>query len=82
MAKALKLTPVGKIQVQGATGVSAFNSYIVDFIFPFGNQALHAPGVTVTEFASGPNLDVLIGRDIICQGSLTMIFPNQFCFCL
>lgn len=46
-----------------------------------GNQALHIQNLEVPEFSPGPSAyQVLIGRDIICQGVLTVDFSGRFTF--
>ena len=81
MAADLALEPCGLIEVQGATGSTKVNTYYVDFILSFGPQSLVVAGMEVCEFDPGKgSFQVLIGRDVICQGVLTMDFSGRFTF--
>ena len=75
------LMPVGKIQSVGVTGTSPMNQYTVGILLRFGAQAIGLDNLTVVEFrGESPNFQVLIGRDIICRGVLTMDFNGRFSF--
>ena len=77
----LGLQPTGKMQVVGATGTAVANQYLVDLLLQFGSQHIGIPDHQVTAFGSGsPFFDVLIGRDIICKGVLTVDFAGRFTF--
>ena len=64
--------------------VTPANVYLVDLVILFGQAGLTVPGLQVMEFAhaTGRPFQVLIGRDVICQGSLTISFDGHFTFCL
>ena len=67
--------------MQGATGSTAVNTYYVDLFLRFGSQSLGVANLEVCEFdPGGAPFQVLIGRDIICQGVLTMDFSGRFTF--
>ncbi len=58
------------------------NQYVVDLLLRFGESAIPFTNHTVTEFQV-PDTSViamLIGRDIICKGVLTMDFAGRFTF--
>ena len=81
MADDLALGPSGLIEVQGVTGSTKVNTYYVDFILSFGPQSLVVAGMEVCEFDPGmAPFQVLIGRDIIGRGVLTMDFSGRFTF--
>ena len=83
LAAHLKIPPRGKIRVQGATGAMPVNSYHVDLMLSFGPQSVVAPSLDVCEFDPGSaSFQVLIGRDILCRGVLTMDFDGHFTFSL
>ena len=67
--------------MQGVTGSTKVNTYYVDFILSFGPQSLVVAGMEVCEFDPGmAPFQVLIGRDIIGRGVLTMDFSGRFTF--
>lgn len=77
----LDLQPTGKRQVVGATGPGVANQYLADLLLQFGTQNIGIPHHEVTAIGSGsPFFDVLIGRDIICRGVLTVDFAGRFTF--
>jgi len=77
----LGLQPTGKGQVVGVTGTGVSNQYLVDLLLQFGNQHIGIPDHSVSAFGAGsPFFDVLIGRDIICKGVLTIDFAGRFTF--
>lgn len=92
VANRLNLTPLGKRDVNVVTGQSSANTYMIDIGILFGSPSPTqtkmpigvVENITVMEF-SGPthNYQGLIGRDIICQGMLTVIgYAGTFTFCL
>ena len=81
LAAHLALRPRGKVTIQGATGSIPVNAYYVDLMLSFGAQSLVVGNLNVCEFDPGrAPFQVLIGRDIICQGVLTMDFSGRFTF--
>ena len=80
-AQSIKLSPVSKIEMQGATGSNQMNQYRIDLILQFGKQSQILSNFLAIEYSAHSNLhDVLIGRDIICIGVLTMDFSGHFSF--
>ncbi len=80
-AQSIQLNPVGKISMQGATGRSHMNQYRIDLLLQFGKQSLFISNLLAIEHSSTSSLfDVLIGRDIVCLGVLTMDFGGHFSF--
>ena len=63
---------------------AAVNVYQVDLLILFGNQGFVLSNHQVVEFAAPPNspFQVLIGRDIICRGTLSLSFDGHFAFSL
>ena len=77
----MQLRPVGKVTMHGSTGSSQMNQYRIDFILEFGAQSLAMSDFIAIEYSSNSTFfDVLIGRDIICKGVLTMDFSGHFSF--
>jgi hypothetical protein len=65
-----------------ATHSVPVNVYLVDVLLPFGNAGLLVQGKQVMEFApagSSP-FQILVGRDILCQGTFTLSFDGHFTF--
>ncbi len=57
------------------------NQYRIDLILKFGSQSLGVQNFLAIEYSSTSALfDVLIGRDIVCKGVLTMDFGGHFSF--
>ncbi len=66
------------------SGSVPMNTYIVDILVPFGKTGWAARSVLVMEFAAplkGP-YQLLLGRDVICQGVLTLSFDGHFSLAL
>ncbi|MEM7042181.1 MAG: retropepsin-like aspartic protease [Pseudomonadota bacterium] len=88
VAKQLGLKPTGKVPVRVPTGTGATNVYINDVVIPFGSSNLGGvahwiQNLQVMEFnGQNPNYEGLLGRDIICQGTLTVGFDCRLVFCL
>ena len=82
LAQSPNLRPSGKIPVSGATGASEMNQYMIDLLLQFGQNSIAITEHMVTEFTSDSTTayDMLVGRDIICQGVLTMDFSGRFSF--
>ncbi len=88
----LALNPIGKQTVAGVHGRQAVNQYQFHVGILFG-QGAPAPTGTVNvqvvpilatgvEFAPSGNFDVLLGRDILCQGAFSMTFDGHAVFSL
>ena len=84
VAQTVGLQPIGKRSMVSATQAVPVNVYLVDFVLPFGAAGLVLQGTQVMEFSPGGNspFQILVGRDIICQGILTMSFDGHFTFSL
>lgn len=81
IVQSLNLISTGKVKVFGATASAVMNQYKIDLGLRFGNQAIGMDGVVVTEYTSNSSRhSVLIGRDILCRGVLTMDFTGHFSF--
>ncbi|MDE0137551.1 MAG: retroviral-like aspartic protease family protein [bacterium] len=81
VADFLDLQSTGKVPMVGATGSDAVNQYLVDLLLQFGTQHIGIPDHRAASFEAGsPHYDVLIGRDILCKGVLTMDFAGRFTF--
>ncbi|MGH6838114.1 MAG: aspartyl protease family protein [Methylocella sp.] len=80
------LVPSGKQQVSGLHGSRPTNAYRFQLVIPF-IQSQHVGGqvtanvllfnINGIEFVPMPNIDVLVGRDILCTGTFTMAFDGH-----
>lgn len=84
IASTLGLTAIGMRPMTSATHAVPMNVYLVDLAISFGAASLGLTGIQVMEFTppGGSPFQVLIGRDIICRGVLTVSFDGHFSFCL
>ncbi len=67
-----------------ATHTVPVNVYLVDFVLPFGQTGLILPGHQVLEFqiTGGGPYQILVGRDLLCQGVFTLSFDGHFTLAL
>lgn len=67
-----------------ATQSVPVNVYLADLALQFGNAAFVIQAAQVYEFTpiSGSPFQMLLGMDIIRQGSLSLTFDGHFTFCL
>lgn len=65
-----------------ATQAVPVNIYLVDLILTFGAAVFVVSGAQVMEFVplGGSPFQILVGRDLICRGTLTMSFDGHFTF--
>lgn len=85
VADAVGLKPFGKIPMSSATHTTDVDAFLGDICIPLGGtQLFHMPGVVLMKFETRPGaqFQVLVGRDVICKGSLTLTFDGHFTFCL
>ena len=81
LAGSLNLKPSGKVTIQGVTGTIQVNSYVVDLMLGTGTHSTVIKNLEVCELNLGQaRFDMLIGRDVLCQGVLTMDFAGHFTF--
>lgn len=84
----LNLSPIGKQPVGGVHGTKAANQYQFQVGIVFGHQQINPTGSANTNFAVHPTVgvefiptsgvfDVLLGRDVICRGSLQLSFDGH-----
>ena len=66
-----------------ATGAEPVNQYIVDLVLPF-SPPVALPSLQVLEFvqAMPTAFQILLGRDVLCQGVFTLNFDGTYMFCL
>ena len=83
VADKIGLKPIGKRQMASATHRTEVNSYQVRVILPFGDTGIVLPNdLEIMEFNAskdGP-FQILLGRDVLCSGILTMSFDGHFTF--
>ena len=84
VASAVGLMPIGMRPMVSATHSVPVNVYLADLVMPFGVAGLGVSGTQLMEFTPHPGApyQILLGRDIICQGVLTLSFDGHFTFCL
>uniref|UniRef100_A0A7V4G6J4 Peptidase A2 domain-containing protein n=1 Tax=Desulfobacca acetoxidans TaxID=60893 RepID=A0A7V4G6J4_9BACT len=84
VVQALNLVPIGMRPMVSATHAVPVNQYLVDLIFPFGSVIYIMSAMQVMEFVATNTtpFQILLGRDIICKGILTMSFDGHFTFSL
>ena len=81
LAELLNLRPHSKVRIQTATGCCEVNAYWVDLMLHFGNQGITIENLEVAGFAvAATRPELLIGRDILCLGVLTMASSGHFTF--
>jgi hypothetical protein len=92
VARDLKLPPMGKQTMVGVGGAAATNLYQFNCGFPMG-QTPQATGMVTGTFAffplqglefvktPGTAFDVLLGRDILCKGHLSLSYDGHCIFC-
>jgi hypothetical protein len=82
VAQAVGLQPIGKQPMTSATNSIPVNVYLVDLVLPFGSAGLILNSIQVMEFnpATGSPFQMLLGRDVICKGVLTLSFDGHFSF--
>jgi Aspartyl protease len=88
VVQTIGLQPSGKTSMTGSTGQSVVDQYTFLVGFMFGAQQspsgaisgqLNAHLVQGCEFVShGFGFDVLIGRDILCKGTLSLSFDGHY----
>ena len=88
----LKLTPIGKQTVGGVHGKSAANQYQFQVAVPFGQGQVNPSGTSNVSFfirstvgvevVPSASFDILLGRDVLCMGSLTLGYDGHGMLCL
>ena len=93
IADGLGINPISKKKIQGATGISELNVYLIDLLLPFGDP-LHSPSIPIqtlvmesiqiVEFQSSNSAyQGLLGRDILSRGLLSIEgWENRIVFCV
>ena len=83
VADAIDVQPIGKQPMVSATGAEPVNQYIVDLVLPF-SPPVALPSLQVLEFvqAMPTAFQILLGRDVLCQGVFTLNFDGTYMFCL
>jgi len=84
VAQTLGLQPIGMRQMVSATHTVPVPVYLVDLVLPFGTAGFMLSGAQVMEFSptGGSAFQILVGRDIICRGILTLSFDGHFSFAI
>ncbi len=75
---------MGMTDVAGVHGAKACPQFLVDLVVTFGATSFVQGGLRVTQFEieSGAPFQMLIGRDVICMGALTISHDGHYTFCL
>jgi gag-polyprotein putative aspartyl protease len=84
VVQAVGLQSAGMVQMLSATQTVPVHRYLVDLLLPFGSAGLLQQGIYVMEFqvAGTHPFQMLLGRDILCQGVFTMSLDGHFTFSL
>ncbi|MDX2073493.1 MAG: aspartyl protease family protein [Alphaproteobacteria bacterium] len=82
VVQALSLSPIGKLPMRSASHTIDTNIYMVDLGLPFGGIMRLDKGKEVMECCDNSEFEIIIGMDIISQGTLTVSPDNRFIFCL
>lgn len=84
VVQAINLQPIGMRPMISATHSVPTNLYFVDLLLPFGAAGYAIANTQVMEFVlqGGGPFQMLVGRDIICRGALTLSFDGHFTFSL
>ena len=80
VADAIGINPIGMQPMTSATHIVPVNVFLVDLLLPFGSAGFIISNAQVMEFkpTMGSPFVMLLGRDIICRGALTMSFDGHF----
>jgi len=84
VAQAVGLQPIGQRSMTSATQSVPVNVYLADLVLPFGAGGFLVGSATVMELNAGQGspFQMLLGRDIVCRGSLNLTFDGHFTLCL
>jgi hypothetical protein len=84
VAQDVGLSAVSKMPFGGVHGLKPVNVYLIDIVVPMMPNSFFLGGIPAMELAAIPNspFEVLIGRDLICRGVLTLGSDGHFSFCL
>lgn len=85
LANILKLQVRSKREMASATGKEPANIYFADFMILFPGGMAPVFSAEVMEYASPPEHDILLGRDIICSAGGVLVLnghENKFTLCM
>ena len=84
IVKALGLVPIGMTDVSGVHGAKACPQFLIDLVITFGATRFVQRGLRVTQFEidAGAPFQILLGRDVLCRGALTISHDGHYTFCL
>jgi predicted aspartyl protease len=85
VAKALGVKPIGLVPVSSASHPNLpTNTYLIDIGVVFGDLITWQSNTQVLEFqpAAGSPYEMLLGRDLICRGALTVSFDGHWTFAI
>jgi Aspartyl protease len=84
VAQTVGLRLMGLRSMVSATQTLSVPVYLVDLVLPFGAAGFILSGAQVVEFSptAGSAFQMLVGRDIICRGILTLSFDGHFAFAI
>ena len=91
VADQLKMIPIGKVPVNGVSGVQYHNNYLFHVGFPIGMRQeeetvvrgelqILTASIQGAELSGVPGFDVLLGMDVICTGSLKIDGDGSYSF--
>jgi hypothetical protein len=85
VAQTLGIQPIGLIPMSSASHVNVpTNTYLIDLGIVFGDTIFWQNDTQVLEFqpVTGSPYEMLLGRDIICQGTLAVSFDGHWTFAI
>ena len=81
LVRKLGLQPTGRTEIRSAAGTTVADTHAVDLVLRFGRYSAAIENLEVCEIDLGTApFDVIVGRDVLCQGVLTMDFAGRFTF--
>lgn len=85
VARALGVRPIGMVPVSSASHPNLpTNTYLIHIGIVFPDLIVWRSNIQVLEFqlATGSPYEMLLGRDLICQGALTVSFDGHWTFAI
>jgi predicted aspartyl protease len=82
VADAVGLQPLGMRPMTSASQTTPTNVYLVDLFLPHIAAAVSSVNIMEFRTEDGAPFQMLIGRDIICRGALTLSFDGHFTLAL
>lgn len=80
VANEIGLSPIGMTRMVSASHAMLANQYLVDLLIAFGDGTHVCEGLMVVEYNDhgAPEFQMLLGRDVICDGVFTIGLDGHF----